>query len=121
VAITSTMHLIIEVADNDPGHLVEGGLDNFRIAHSTGISSNTNDISISLFPNPAIETVNILVGTLVKNGSVQLYDLSGKAVGNSQELTQGLNVISTPKVPGVYLCEILINGHRKAERLLIHR
>ena len=120
VTITSTMQLIIEVSDDIPGHLVEGGLDNFLITNSTDIHSDINDNSISLFPNPAIETVNILVETPVKTGSVQLYDISGKAIVSSQSLTEGLNVISTPKASGIYLCEILVNGHRQIERLVIY-
>ncbi|MGB1318031.1 MAG: choice-of-anchor B family protein, partial [Flavobacteriales bacterium] len=35
VALTSTMQLIIEVEDEDPGHLLEGGLDKFRVTEGT--------------------------------------------------------------------------------------
>jgi hypothetical protein len=106
------------VADNDPGHLVEGGLDNFRIAHSTGIISNTNDISISLFPNPTKGIVNI--NSPYQEGFVQFTDLSGRAVGKTQPITKGLTQILTPTVAGVYLCEVVAEGHRQIERLLIH-
>ena len=118
VAVNSSMKLVLEVADVNPGHLVEGGLDNFQIVESTGIADETNRLAVSIFPNPAKGFVNF--NSPYQEGFVQFTDLSGRTVGETHQITQGINQILAPTVAGVYLCEVLVNGHRQIERLLIH-
>lgn len=118
--ITNMMQVIVKVEDSDPGHVLEGGFDNFRITHSIGINDDTTPIAVSIFPNPTVENINVWIGVAVNSASIKMYDVSGKEVASRQIVNQGLNVLSAPNVAGVYFCEVLVNGHRKIERLLIH-
>jgi len=120
VDITSTMQLILEADDVTPGHLVEGGIDNFRITETTGVQDAEAGINVSIFPNPANDFVTITVSRPFGNGHVQLFDMAGKAVGNQYSIASGANVIRFPVAAGVYLCEVVVDGKRQIERLSIH-
>lgn len=120
IANADSVNLILEVADMAPGHLVEAGLDNFVIVETVGLADNTSNPAISIFPNPTSGSVNIQVHAPVNNGSLQFTDISGRKVGRSHQLIQGKNIISVPNTAGMYLCEVVVNGHRQIERLLVH-
>ena len=120
IDVTSTMQVILETEDVNPGHLVEGGLDNFQITETTGVQDSEAGINVSIFPNPAIERVNIIVNVPFSNGYVQLYDLAGKTIGNQQPISSGVNVLRTSVSAGIYLCEVVVDGKRQIERLSIH-
>lgn len=60
----------------------------------TGIQSQENYADGQLFPVPATESVKIVIGTSVQNGTAEIYDMSGKLVrtqvfsGNSCSVTR---------------------------------
>jgi len=114
------MQLILEADDVTPGHLVEGGIDNFRITETTGVQDAEAGINVSIFPNPANDFVTITISRPFGKGHVQLFDMAGKAVGNQYSIASGANVIRFPVAAGVYLCEVVVDGKRQIERLSIH-
>ena len=94
--------------DNENGHLVEGGIDNFRIKvfNSTTSTDDIDDIfTFDIFPNPA---ENYLTVTFPENwnvGFIHIYTSEGrllkqyKNTGNKKtlplsELPSGLHMIS---------------------------
>ena len=115
--ITSTMQLIIEVDDSDPGHLVEGGLDKFRVWDATSVEEVNQRELVTMFPNPANNFVNIDVSS---NGHLQIFDATGKLVSNEIGLEVGQNEIALPVQSGMYICEITLNNERHFKRLLIN-
>lgn len=119
VTPTDQMQLIIEVEDTDPGHLVEGGLDNFQVIEGTGIEDSQMAKTISLYPNPTSATVNILIPMGVDNCLLNIYDAAGSLVSRSSKLINGLNSVNVPKSAGVYICEIIADGERNVQRLLV--
>ncbi|MCB9187003.1 MAG: choice-of-anchor B family protein [Flavobacteriales bacterium] len=119
VTPTDQMQLIIEVEDTDPGHLVEGGLDNFQVIEGTGIEDSQMAKTISLYPNPASATVNILIPMEIDNCMLNIYDARGSLVSRSSKLINGLNSVNVPKSAGVYICEIIADGERNVQRLLV--
>ncbi|MCF8464143.1 MAG: choice-of-anchor B family protein [Flavobacteriales bacterium] len=120
ITVTSTMQLKLEAEDFNPGHLVEGGLDNFRISETTGIVDSEAGIPVNVFPNPAKEFVNISVGKPFQVGHVQLFDMAGKAIGNRHSISNSENIFRFSVAAGIYICEVVVDGQRKLERLSIH-
>ena len=120
ITVTPTMQLILEVEDLTPGHLVEGGLDNFRIVETTGINDSDAAVSVNVFPNPANDRINVLVDAAFSKGHVQLYDMAGKAIGMQHSISSGNNSITLSMASGIYLCEVVVDGKRVVERLSIH-
>ncbi|PCH93696.1 MAG: hypothetical protein COB85_06535 [Bacteroidetes bacterium] len=78
-----TMYLVVEASDlSGSGHIVEAGLDLFRVFDSimVGVEEKTlNTSTLKAYPNPFGELLNIqydLAG--VTKGSVKIYDLTGR-------------------------------------------
>lgn len=116
-AISDAMQLIIEVEDTDPGHLVEGGLDKFRVVEPTGITEVGQKELVVIYPNPATNFVNL---ELSSSGLVKIYDVAGKLLLQQNALNTGVNQIEIPEVSGLYVCEVLVNNERHVQRLLVH-
>ena len=115
LSLTSSMQLIVEVEDEDPGHLLEGGFDKFRITEGTSIDERESTV-VSIYPNPVNNFFNLVVD---KPGFVNIFDLSGKQIGIEKTLSQGVNLIQVPSSAGVYLCEVLVNNERHVQRLFV--
>lgn len=64
--------------------------------HTAGVSS-TNPGEISIYPNPASETLNIT--GLSINDRYTLYDLAGKAVATGVSSFEGVNTLSLHDLP----------------------
>jgi len=116
---TDQMQVIVEVDDSEPGHLVEGGLDRFRIVESTGILESRSDPTVRMYPNPATDVLNIHLSNRVKNCELRIYDAAGRVIGKNM-LVGGLNSVNTPDRAGVYICEFQMDGQRQVERLLVN-
>ena len=119
ISITDQMRFIVEVSDVAPGHLVEGALDNFRVLEATGVQDVLEFASASIFPNPTSVNLNILIPWNVENGALQIYDAAGRKVYQTTGFSKGLNLVNLKEKPGVYICELIIDGKRQIERLLI--
>lgn len=120
IAITSTMILIIEVADIEPGHVVEGGFDRFRINEGVGVGQIEESAAVSVYPNPAQGIVNVQIETPFVTASFRLLDVAGRTVSADHDLHFGLNNINVPNTAGVYLCEVIMDGQKTLTRLLVH-
>ncbi|MCF8276856.1 MAG: choice-of-anchor B family protein [Flavobacteriales bacterium] len=117
--LSNPIQLIIEVEDVLPGHLVEGAIDVFSVEETTGIASVEKSGRVSLFPNPASHYVNLQVDGAVNEGSAQIWDVAGRAVGESRRIFQGLNTLNVPRTTGIYLLETIIDGQRQVQRLVV--
>ena len=116
IILTSNMQLIIEVEDADPGHLLEGGLDKFRVTEGTGINEQNDRTKVSIYPNPANNFINVAVH---RTGLLRFFDIAGKQIGIQKTLIKGVNRVQIPRTAGVYLCEVLVNNERLVQRLLV--
>lgn len=117
---TTEMRLIIEVDDSDPGHLVEGGFDNFQVTEANAVNELTEARAIQVYPNPSNGLVNILIPENSNNCELAVFDAAGSLVHRQSKLNAGLNVVNLPSAAGVYICEISIDGERQFERLMIN-
>jgi len=89
---TSTMKLLVQVEDYPGGHIVEGGLDNFRIngTLNTGVRELIEKKELTLFPNPTTGDFIVLLPS-EWTGAVELtvLDLTGRHV-----FTQAVNAVN---------------------------
>jgi choice-of-anchor B domain-containing protein len=118
---TSSTRLIVETVDNSPGHLVEGGFDNFRVWDAPSLAVHEADqVEFEVYPNPAggdffILDLNSITGAF----SLTIHDLAGRIVSDSSPLGFGQNKISSPEKSGVYLLEVSNNELKIVERLIV--
>lgn len=99
----SNLKVSVTTADwqSSGGHLVEAGIDNFRITNNT-IALNNDEFYFSVFPNPSN-------GVFYFNSnrdldSYKLYDLSGKLLQSAVFSTNSIQI----NEKGVYV--LVING-----------
>jgi choice-of-anchor B domain-containing protein len=94
----SNLKLAVSTADwqSSGGHLVEAGLDNFRLSFNTAVI-NKDDFTMDVFPNPSSGT--FYFDSNRELTSYKLFDLSGKLL---QEAALKNNSIQI-NVKGVYL------------------
>ena len=119
VSLSDEMQLIIEVEDSDPGHLVEGGLDNFQVVEATGIEDASRSEDVLIYPNPISEQFNIEVPDGSHSVILRLFDSRGSLVMEELNITAGLKVFQAPVDSGLYLCELTIDGSRQISRLVV--
>jgi hypothetical protein len=98
-----------------------------RANFSCGLSTDNldNETSISYYPNPASNLVNIELGLLEQSSvKVNVLDINGRIVslGKSQEMTSGQQkvVVNTESLStGIYQLEIHVNGVTYIEKLIV--
>lgn len=84
------------------GHLLEGGLDVFRVVDgetSTAISITDSD-NISIFPNPFRNNINIVLDP-IEYKMISVYDITGRQVHKSK-VVNNQTVITNIETPGYY-------------------
>ena len=117
----SDIRLRIEVSDDLLGHLVEAGLDGFKVyedRRELEISNDDNPI-ISVFPNPATHRLIIEPKErLAQISSVEIFSLNGQRISFQR---QGENVLDLAGFsPSIYILRVeLDNGTVSTSKLVI--
>jgi len=101
---TKTIHF--HDSSNSPEWFIEITFNGTKTDVSTTFNNNTNK-DINVYPNPVINTLN--VSGLDVNDDVNIYDLNGKLVLNTNEKT-GIDVSSLSS--GIYI----VNGKKIVKR-----
>lgn len=110
----SSVQIIFHTADwqADGGHLVEAGIDNFRIEETMSIQP-VEENSLIVYPNPS--NGDFTINTNGRNGTYQLMDISGKLIQqgilNNQQIIQVENT-------GVYILATEIDGQTQMTKLI---
>ena len=78
--LTSTMQLIVDIADDAPGHVLEGGLDRFSITGqlTVGLPAATAPASLTVYPNPSNANFRIQFDQAAGLVQIRILDLQGK-------------------------------------------
>ena len=115
---TATMQMIVEVIDNNPGHIVEGAIDQFQITGALNTSTNgsfsTKDQAVlSTFPNPFTGELSVQYLLADKNSGGELTVLN--SLGQIQEILKLTKdhdrvKIGTKLSQGVYFLVLSQNG-----------
>ena len=120
LAPTADMRLVVITADVAPGHIVEGGIDHFRVwEHSvTGVEEPVA-AGWSIAPNPsagAFTISNAPVGAVIR-----ILDASGRIIFSS-EAGSGSFTIDPSFADGLYAVELrLPDGSIGTQRLVLAR
>lgn len=84
-----------------------------------GISSNTTNGEMVIYPNPAKDFVNINCGNISDNCKMLVTDMSGKII-LQQNLSLGLNKVDLRKLSkGIYILSTINNNENKTQKLII--
>lgn len=121
IALSSTMRFLVRVADDTPGHLVEGGLDRFAIVEqsSVGLSEADHGSGMRLWPVPAQDQVQ-LEWTGADGAEMELLDMQGRRVLLRRGIGRGVHVLDLSVRPGAYLVRVIgANGERHTGRLVV--
>ena len=125
ISFTSTMQLLVHVEDYPNGHIVEGGIDNFKLTGflTTGIKEIDHSAEIVLFPNPSKGDFSIVLPADWKeNVALEIRDLTGRIVYN-QQLSSGTStaVIRSGLTSGCYLVLAKdTSGNIRSSRLIVN-
>ena len=77
---------------------------------TVGVEDELENLSVSVYPNPATDVVNIKMNNNVNNVSVIIYNILGEAVA-TKNLIAGVNTINTSEFnSGVYFYAIRHNN-----------
>ncbi|MBK7754161.1 MAG: choice-of-anchor B family protein [Flavobacteriales bacterium] len=117
---STSMRLIVSAADNQPGHLVEGGLDLFEVV-ATGFASvpERNGSGIALWPNPThgTFTVSIPEGAAL----VEVVDLQGRVLLPTQRAVSPGLKMETALAAGTYLVLVKADSGKRTRLPLVIR
>ncbi|MFN8143128.1 MAG: choice-of-anchor B family protein [Bacteroidia bacterium] len=115
---TSTMQLIVEIADNNPGHIVEGAIDQFQITgslintvHQTAKEEKQNVLTV--FPNPVSEQtrVNYHLSSNTENSRLFIWDALARVVKEYElKNMEGSIKIDQELNKGVYFIGLIQDG-----------
>ncbi|MBK8338795.1 MAG: choice-of-anchor B family protein [Flavobacteriales bacterium] len=116
---TATMRLIINAADDAPGHLVEGGLDRFEVV-ALGVESvpEMDIVGLSLWPNPTNGsfTIGIAEGTV----TAEVIDMQGRVLLPAVRVVAPGLRMEAALAAGTYLVRVTADtGGRRAIPLVI--
>ncbi|MFL2570910.1 MAG: choice-of-anchor B family protein [Parvicellaceae bacterium] len=111
----TNLTVMVSTADwqTDGGHLVEAGVDNFKMTNNTAVSS-AEPFSVAVYPNPSAGMFT--VSSTTKLVSYELYDLSSKLI-RSGAMDSPTFEINTK---GVYLLVVNSNSGSIAKKLVVY-
>lgn len=117
VTMTNKMRMVVKAEDIAPGHLVEAGIDQFKIEiiKSTSASNDLQNVSITMYPNPANSSINIESSM---DANLIITSVDGRQVHRSS-LEAGKNVVNIqPLAPGFYFAKVNTGGINKVIRFV---
>ncbi len=102
IAFNNSLKLVVKAEDVTPGHLVEGGLDHFRLNlfQSPSSTDYTNIALPSVHPNPAATFLTVKGAA---QSSIRIQDMFGKSLYINGSFEGSDNVDITQFTPGLYV------------------
>ena len=110
----TTLQVFVKIEDISPGHLVEGGFDNFAIVSgtSTSIEEDIDDTDITIAPNRFGDL--IIIKSNVKIENLNIYDITGRLVLNKREISESEYRINTSSlIPATYIAEVFTEEKKR--------
>ncbi len=101
------MKLIVQVADLDPGHLVEGGLDRFEVVELSGVGVDGPALpGFALWPNPAQDRFHVVLAH-AGDAVLEVIDATGRVVHGPVAVRGGRAEVAHDLPAGVYLARVV--------------
>ncbi len=120
VDLTQDITVSFTATDRDPGHLVEAGIDVFRVLESVDIVDvqDVDEVSaIMIYPNPAQDFVNLEVQG-IELSRIEMFNLAGQLLLSEKGSVNKLNVSDLET--GVYnLLLTDIDGQQFNKRIIV--
>jgi len=118
---TDAMQLIVSVEDQEPGHIVEGGLDVFELVElgTVGVPEPSGTAAFRVWPNPSEGrfSVELLSGG---EGMVEVLDATGRQVLDPVRIAGGMLTLELAVPSGSYLMRVAFaDGTRQVQRLVV--
>lgn len=114
ITVTNNMRIIVETADNNPGHLVEAGFDHFVVADSNALAVENPVVvngGMKVYPNPFNGTTQVnytIAAEQAGNAVMEIVDISGRVVASSVlNSATGTMTIGESLADGVYMVRIV--------------
>ncbi|HRX98398.1 MAG TPA: T9SS type A sorting domain-containing protein, partial [Bacteroidales bacterium] len=104
----------VDIQSNAPGC---NSQEEVEAACLTGFSELEAAIPITIFPNPANETISITANNHQQINVVNIYDLAGELVLNVEKGKNEIDIRSLK--PGMYLLEVIQKNHAYRSKLII--
>lgn len=121
LAPTATMRLIVTIGDEAPGHVVEGGLDDFELVHQgvNGIAERS-EAEVAVIPNPNTGSFTVVVPD-GEYAEIEVVDAMGRSVHRARN--SGVRTeIDLDLEPGSYLVRMHhASGSVQQLRMLVVR
>ena len=115
---TTTCNVFFTIKDDNPGHLVEGGIDLFKVTDGL-VSIEENSLNeLSVYPNPFNNEINL---NYLFNGSevISVYNMLGKLVflEKNRDVTNS-KVLNLDLTPAIYTLVISSNDKIISKKII---
>ncbi|HQK97478.1 MAG TPA: choice-of-anchor B family protein [Bacteroidia bacterium] len=111
IALSNNMHLIVNISDPGPVfNIVEGGLDNFKIDETVGLSTVKGaDGILNAYPNPFINSITFtLAGNDKLASTLVITDITGRVLEQIQVTGTNQKVEMGKTLPaGLYIARLM--------------
>jgi hypothetical protein len=102
------------------GNCTGQATDSISVELCTGVAELDGGSGIRIDPNPNSGTFQVRIDRAFKEGSLLLFDASGKRVGNAVRLVPGANTINQNELaPGVYQVRVELDGKVEKRSVVI--
>lgn len=116
--LTDSMRVKFSVADDNPGHIVEAGIDAFKISETTSSDEIENNWTIKAYPNPFSTTLNIdyKIDNSDRVTTLKIVNLMGQLVESHNLVnTEGVIGIGEELPKGIYI--VLIESENRKSKV----
>jgi choice-of-anchor B domain-containing protein len=118
---TDAMQLIVFIEDQEPGHIVEGGLDVFELVElgTVGVPEVAGSAAFRVWPNPSEGRFSVELLSS-EEGLVEVLDATGRRVLDPIRIAGGMLTMELAVPAGSYLIRVAFpDGTRQVQRLVV--
>ena len=103
------------------GKAAIGAVQHFAVASTTALAVEESSISkkmesVEFYPNPASKVLNLKIDNNIKTFKVEITDLSGKHILNSENQSQ---IDITSLKPGVYFARVISADQQSTRKIIV--
>jgi len=89
------------------------------VENNTVSLEEIEEVSFSVHPNPSNGQFSIVLGDEFANAQAEILDITGRVVLDEWELMSKETVITLDQPSGVYLLQLIIDGHKTLKRIVL--
>lgn len=102
-------------------HVGRASLLSSNGCNTVGIAATTEKVNLSIYPNPSHSQIHLYTERSMKDGSVFVYDLTGKEVMTSSLGRDFENIVDVSKLnKGVYFVKVSSSKYQATQKIVIY-